>query len=155
MTIWFTLICLLLTAQAQDRPILVALYTSRKSSKAQFLGSFETCSRVFIQPDIITFRNYSFTLVGKDQKKEVGNVTIIPSTDKGQESFLALCDSPYPVAVPLPSQGVAESFEKDSEPTTVESFSLPSFQDYMESNCEIDFCVAVDFTSSNGTLGRC
>ena len=134
----------------QDHPIHVAVCASKKFRKFHCIGSFETCSKVFIQPDNTSVPNYTFTLVGKDQKKEAGKVTIIPSRHNTREPSHADYYLAYPVAGPVISPKVTASFAQNAEQYTIS----PSFQDYMEADCEIDFCVAIDFTSSNGAWGR-
>jgi hypothetical protein len=54
-------------------------------------------------------------------------------------SRTAIIDDPYAVDIATLPTGMA---------------ARASFQDYIDDGCQIDFCVAIDFTSSNGRYRR-
>jgi hypothetical protein len=58
----------------------------------------------------------------------------------------------------IPTPHRKESLRDLDDPYVVDLANMPKpmvspayFQDYVEDGCQLDFCVAIDFTSSNGT----
>lgn len=103
--------------------------------------------------------NHSYSEVGRIIVKEA---TLIKSV-RNEE------DEVYPIAMEVQEESDASADTFDSlniaslQPNIACSVtpvpneqpaSLPTFQEYIDAGSEVDFCVAIDFTSSNGKHRR-
>jgi hypothetical protein len=121
-----------------DAPLLIRVFDYEKDGKHDPMGRFETTVNGFVgkqgkEPFILTERN-----------KKVGQFVVHAARITGLED----------VSKKMSEMTVspAKVISTPAQPQLVRSLSIPvpSFIDYIAGGCEINLCVAIDFTGSNG-----
>mmetsp|Transcript_33783 Transcript_33783/g.50862 ORF Transcript_33783/g.50862 Transcript_33783/m.50862 type:complete len:281 (+) Transcript_33783:853-1695(+) len=116
----------------------------------------------------------NIVLDGEDQGQQKNSMTILPVTGLGPPALHAPTE--YSDAINMAKlqddsnhhsngdnmyrTGGDGGGDRPSLPSSISTVmkttakARPSFLDYIDNGCEVDFCVAIDFTSSNGELER-
>jgi hypothetical protein len=115
-----------------DKPVLVTVYDDESDGKHVAMGKFETTVNGLVSA--ATNRS-EFTLVGGRKGKEEGKIIVQKADVAGVES---VTEGMQKLAVSPSAKGATNAGEK------------PSFVDYVAGGCNLNVCVAIDFTGSNG-----
>ena len=131
-----------------SKPILISVFDYESSGKHVLMGQVETTVEALQAKP---------TLKIKVKGKETGTLTVTKADVSGVQSaetpvesvteqMASASVSPAPTAF-VPSAAAAPTPYAPAPPTRG-----PSFVDYISGGCEINVCVAIDFTGSNGTF---
>jgi hypothetical protein len=126
-----------------DRPILVSVFDHEGSGKHVPMGQFETSVSALQQA---AQTREAFKL--KNKGKDVGTITVINATVDGVEEVSErMAKASISASAPsvAPSAPFAPSASVPYKPS-----GQPDFVDYVSGGCELNVCVAIDFTGSNG-----
>jgi len=137
-----------------DRRLQVAIFDHESSGKHQTMGTFETTVNDLVK----AAGNTTFT--PKKGSKSYGTIAVAECKITGAESPTATVkpatsapveiDAEISVApIPVPVQQFG-SMNIGSMPVPVPPPQMPTFVDYVSGNCDLNMCVAIDFTGSNG-----
>jgi len=126
-----------------DKELKISVYDYEKSGRHVPMGEFETSVNGLISAKATG----SFTMMKKGKK--TGTVYVKKAVTTGLDEGLnkqmeAATISSAPKAAFVPSSAPSAFV-----PPTV-SASSPTFVDYISGGCEMNLCVAIDFTGSNG-----
>lgn len=112
-----------------DKPVLVTVYDYESDGRHVLMGKFESSVNGLVNAS----GSEGFSLIGKNGK-ESGKMIVEKADVAGVTS-------------------VEESMQKMSisAPVTKALTGNPTFVDYVSGGCDLNVCVAVDFTGSNGT----
>ena len=133
-----------------DKPIRVVVYDYEESGKHVNMGQFETSVNGLIRAATGGSEDMGKAFTLKHKGKETGKIIVLTAEVAGvedvtQKMAIASIDSrvtPTPSAA-APPVAAAAAF--------VPSVGKPTFVDYISGGCELQVCVAIDFTGSNGT----
>jgi len=118
-----------------DTPILLTVYDHESDGKHKAMGKAETTVNGLVRA---AANRSEVTLVGGKKGKEAGHVLIQKADIVGVE---IITDGVQKLAVSTPSAPAAAA----------NAGGQPSFVDYVSGGCNLNVCVAIDFTGSNGT----
>jgi hypothetical protein len=126
-----------------DKELKISVYDYEKSGRHVPMGEFETSVNGLLSAKATG----SFTMMKKGKK--TGTVYVKKAVTTGLDEGLnkqmeAATISSAPKAAFVPSSAPSAFV-----PPTV-SASSPTFVDYISGGCEMNLCVAIDFTGSNG-----
>jgi hypothetical protein len=112
-----------------DKPVLVTVFDYESDGKHVSIGKFETSVNGMVK----SANSTGFSLTGK-KGKETGKVIV----EKADVTGVAT---------------VEERMKKMSvsAPVANASTGAPTFVDFVTGGCDLNLCVAIDFTGSNGT----
>lgn len=118
-----------------DTPVLLTVYDHESDGKHKAMGKVETSVNGLVSAG----SNHSkLTLVGGRKGKEAGTISVQKADAAGVES---ITEGVQKLAVYTPSL-----------PGAMNAVGQPSFVDYVSGGCNLNVCVAIDFTGSNGKL---
>eukprot|EP00571_Detonula_confervacea_P000453 CAMPEP_0172315656 /NCGR_PEP_ID=MMETSP1058-20130122/25877_1 /TAXON_ID=83371 /ORGANISM="Detonula confervacea, Strain CCMP 353" /LENGTH=690 /DNA_ID=CAMNT_0013029781 /DNA_START=96 /DNA_END=2168 /DNA_ORIENTATION=- len=128
-----------------DRRLQVAIFDHESSGKHETMGTFETTVNELVK----AAGNNTFT--PKKGSKSYGTIAVGECKITGAESSSATVANPsvLPMPVPMPVQQF-DNMNLGSMPVPVPPPQRPTFVDYVSGNCDLNMCVAIDFTGSNG-----
>jgi len=119
-----------------DQPILVSVYDYEKSGKHKTMGQFQTSVNGLIGAK----NSEGFTV--KTRKGSVGRIIVHVAETSGMRNL----NKTVVAADPMHRAPNASLESVTPVPMPTE----PTFLDYIHGGCEIQLCVAIDFTGSNG-----
>lgn len=115
-----------------DKPVLVTIYDYESDGKHVAMGKFETTVNGLLKTS-------EFTLTDKN-RKSAGIFLVETASVAGTQSS-TVEQGMQKLAVTAPAAVAA----------TTNDVGQPTFVDYVSGGCQLNVCVAVDFTGSNGT----
>lgn len=135
-------------------PILCSVWNHEKNGKHSPLGQFQTTVKGLITNVFPS----SFNLVNIKKKKTVGKIIVqkaelVNHSPKFLQETSTTCNVIEDINSPHDHQGLPESTTnrfRPSDYTLRNTPSEPEFIDYIHGGCEINLCVGIDFTGSNG-----
>uniref|UniRef100_A0A7S1CXA8 C2 domain-containing protein n=1 Tax=Cyclophora tenuis TaxID=216820 RepID=A0A7S1CXA8_CYCTE len=139
----------------QDKPILISVFDHESSGKHVLMGQVESTVNKLKEKG---------TLKLKVKNKETGTVTITKADVSGVEEITEQLESTTVEEAAAPEPSSSEGAYVPSVPPAgggayvptpgpssyVPSSRGPTFVDYISGGCELNVCVAIDFTGSNG-----
>eukprot|EP00970_Alexandrium_tamarense_P002251 scaffold324_cov188-Alexandrium_tamarense.AAC.10 len=142
-----------------DRRLQVAIYDFESSGKHQSMGSFETTVNELLKAAVS-----KGTFTPKKGSKSYGTIAVDECKITGAESpsavrpvslaptATATAYAPSaPLPMPVPVSDLANMSLGGAMPMPVPPpQQRPTFVDYVSGNCDLNMCVAIDFTGSNG-----
>ena len=163
----------------QDRPIRLSVLEYHKKSRNVLIGLSETTVRAILNTqrdfnadEIERDQSINGFILqrGTDNMKRVGRLYVklaqVIDNTYGEDISESICtdngddNSSRHGSVgnfDSPSTPRSMSFRDVTDPYAIDIAAIPApvaapatFQDYVQDGCQLDFCVAIDFTSSNG-----
>jgi len=137
-----------------DLPILCSVWDHEKDGKHTSMGQFQTT----VNGLTTAHTPLSFTLMNPKKKKSVGKILVqkaelVDHLQKGLREPFTSNKSHDSIVSPYNSQESLKSrmnHIKVIDSLETSSSSKPEFIDYIHGGCEINLCVAIDYTGSNG-----
>lgn len=137
-----------------DKPIQVVVYDYEGSGKHIIMGQFETSVNGLIHAATGGSEDMGKAITLKYKGKETGKIIVLKAEVAGVEDVTQKMDiaSIDSRVAPTPSAPVyAPAVPVAAAAAFVPSTGQPTFVDYISGGCELQVCVAIDFTGSNGT----
>jgi hypothetical protein len=119
-----------------DRPILVSVFDHESRGKHVPMGQFEA-SVSALQKAVQTREAFKL----KNKGKDVGTITVLEEVSERMASAA--------ISAPTPSVAPSAPFAPSAS-APYKSVGRPDFVDYVSGGCDLNVCVAIDFTGSNG-----
>jgi hypothetical protein len=131
-----------------DKPIQIVVFDYEGNGKHVTMGQFETSVNGLIHSATDGSEDMSKAIKLKYRGKETGTIIVLTAEVAGFEDVttkMASVSIDSQVAAPAPSAPVYAAAAASSPIA-----GQPSFVDYISGGCELQVCVAIDFTGSNG-----
>lgn len=132
-----------------SKPIQVAVYDHESDGKHVLMGQFVSSVNDLVNASTGGTDNMSKAITLKRKGKETGNILVLKAEVTGVQDVTAkmagasIAQKPSTsVYTPAPATAAASTF--------VPSAGQPTFVDYIQGGCNLNVCVAIDFTGSNG-----
>lgn len=137
-----------------DKPIQIQVYDYESSGKHVPMGQFETTVNGLVQASSGGAENMAKAFTLKRKGHETGKILVLRAEVAGVEEvtqkMAAAAIAPTPSAPVYMPSPVAPVVAAKVASTFVPSAGKPTFVDYISGGCELNVCVAIDFTGSNG-----
>lgn len=132
-----------------DKPIRVVVYDYESNGKHVTMGKFETSVNGLINAATGFSEDMGKAFTLKHKGKETGKIIVLTAEVAGVEDVTQKMANASigSRVVPTPS---APAAPVAAAAAFVPSSVQPTFVDYVSGGCELQVCVAIDFTGSNG-----
>ena len=137
-----------------SKPIQIVIYDHEGSGKHVLMGQFDTSVNDLVSASTGGTENMDKAITLKRKGKETGKILVLKAEVAGLEQVTQQMASAKitpapsaPVYTPTPTAPVAAA----TRTAFVPSAGQPTFVDYISGGCNLNVCVAIDFTGSNGT----
>ena len=142
-----------------ELPILISVFDHESNGKVRFLSIYHALFLIMILKltylslfiwKLLTFTNLQHVNMGKVETNvsrliaAKGTSELSLSTNKGEKGKLAIHNAE------VHAINGTKNLKNDVDIPLKNSYLEPTFFDYVRGGCEINLCVAIDFTGSNG-----
>jgi copine 1/2/3 len=133
-----------------EKPIRVVVYDYESSGKHVTMGRFETSVNGLINAATGGSEDMGKAFTLKHKGKETGKIIVLTAEVAGVEDVTQKMANSSIGGRVVPTPG-APAAPVAAAAAFVPSAGQPTFVDYVSGGCELQVCVAIDFTGSNGT----
>ena len=134
-----------------SKPIQVVVYDYEGSGKHVPMGQFETSVNGLMHASTGGAEDMAKAFTLKQKGKETGKILVLTAeVDEVTKKMAAASFAPTPSDPVYAPSSVAPMSAAATASKSVPSAGRPTFVDYISGGCNLNVCIAIDFTGSNG-----